>query len=136
MTTPCNVAHFAVHCDDVERAKAFYQSAFGWRIEPWGPPEFYQVFTGTPERPGILGALQKRHAPLTGTGMRGYECTIGVPALAEAIKAIEGAGGQMVTRPYRIENVGDLAYFQDTEGNRAAVMQYVADMSPHSEQRP
>lgn len=129
MTTPCNVAHFAIHCDDVERAKAFYESALGWRIEPWGPPEFYQVFTGTPERPGILGALQKRHEPLTGTGNRTYECTIGVPSLAEAISAVEAAGGRIVMQPYRIEGVGDLAHFEDTEGNLAGIMQYVENLN-------
>jgi predicted enzyme related to lactoylglutathione lyase len=124
MSFPSNVAHFAIACDDVERAKSFYEGVFGWRIVPWGPPDYYQIFTGTAERPGILGDLRVRHDPLTGTGMRGYECTIGVASLAETMKAIEAHGGRIADPPYRIEGVGDLAYFEDSEGNRAGIMQY------------
>ncbi len=122
-----NVGHFAIECDDVERAKRFYERVFGWRIEPWGPPDYYQVFTGAPERPGILGDLRVRHEPLTGTGSRGYECTIVVDSLDEILAAIEAHGGRVIDGSrYRIEGVGDLAYFADTEGNRAGVMQHVA----------
>ncbi|MBO0749208.1 MAG: VOC family protein [Porphyrobacter sp.] len=135
MSGPCNVAHFSIACDDVERAKGFYETVFGWRIEPWGPPNYYQVFTGTAEAPGILGDLRQRHEPLAGGGSRGYECTIGVPVLAETIAAIERAGGRIVLQPYRIENVGDLAYFEDTEGNRAGIIQYAANLSVAAEQR-
>jgi len=124
MNFACNVAHFAIACDDVERAKAFYEAVFGWRIVPWGPPDYYQIFTGTPERPGILGDLRVRREPLTGTGIRGYECTIGVASLAETMAAIEAHGGRIADPPYRIEGVGDLAYFEDSEGNRAGIMQY------------
>lgn len=124
MSFACNVAHFAIACDDVERAKTFYERVFGWRIVPWGPPDYYQIFTGTPERPGILGDLRVRHAPLTGTGIRGYECTIGVASLGETMAAIAAHGGRIADPPYRIEGVGDLAYFEDSEGNRAGIMQY------------
>ena len=119
-----NVAHFAIECGDVERAKAFYEAVFGWRVEPWGPPGYYHIYTGTPEKPGILGDLRSRSEPLEGTGARGYVCTINVDDLGACIKAIEASGGRIVSRPYRIENVGDLAYFEDTEGNRAGMMQY------------
>jgi uncharacterized protein len=119
-----NVGHFAIECDDVERAKAFYEAVFGWRIEPWGPPGYYHIYTGAPDAPGILGDLRSRREALTGTGNRGYECTINVGSLAEAMKAIEAHSGRIVSRPYRIEGVGDLAYFEDTEGNRAGIMQY------------
>jgi predicted enzyme related to lactoylglutathione lyase len=119
-----NVGHFAIECDDVERAKAFYEAVFGWRIEPWGPPGYYHIYTGAPEAPGILGDLRSRREPLSGTGNRGYECTINVGSLAETLSAVEAHGGRIASKPYRIEGVGDLAYFEDTEGNRAGVMQY------------
>ena len=119
-----NVGHFAIECEDVERAKAFYEAVFGWRIEPWGPPGYYHIYTGTPEAPGILGDLRSRREPLAGTGNRGYECTIYVDDLAAATTAIEAHGGRIVSKPYRIEGVGDLAYFEDTEGNRAGMIRY------------
>jgi uncharacterized protein len=123
MSRPNNLSHFSIECDDVERAKRFYEAVFGWRIVPWGPPDYYQIFTGTAEHPGILGDLRVRREPLAGTGNRGFEATINVESLADITAAIETSGGRMVSKPYRIEGVGDLAYFEDTEGNRAGVMQ-------------
>ena len=38
MTT--NLAAFALHVDEVDRARAFYEAVFGWTFEPWGPPGF------------------------------------------------------------------------------------------------
>ena len=35
--------HLAINADDVQRAKAFYETVFGWRFEPWGPPDYYQA---------------------------------------------------------------------------------------------
>ena len=35
---PNDVAHFAIHADDCQRAKRFYEEVFGWTFEPWGPP--------------------------------------------------------------------------------------------------
>ena len=119
------VRHFAIECDDVERAKAFYEAVFGWRIQPWGPPGYYLVFTGTAEQPGIMGDLRARREPLTGTGNRGYECTITVVSLAETMAAVQAQGGRIDGRPHLIEGVGELVYFQDTEGNRAGLMQNV-----------
>ncbi len=68
---PNDVAHFAIHADDCQRAKRFYEEVFGWTFEPWGPPDFWRIHT-SPK--GIFGALQKRRAPVTGSGMIGYEC--------------------------------------------------------------
>jgi predicted enzyme related to lactoylglutathione lyase len=118
-----NVNHFAIECDDVERAKRFYETVFGWRIVPWGPPDYYQVITGSAAAPAILGDLRTRREPLSGTGNRGFECTISVQSLKDMMAAIEANGGRIVSRPYRIEGVGDIAYFEDTEGNRAGLMQ-------------
>ena len=42
---PNHLAHFAIPADDVERARRFYEGVFGWRIEAWGPPDFYVVYT-------------------------------------------------------------------------------------------
>jgi uncharacterized protein len=121
---PANLSHFAIECDDVERAKRFYEAVFGWRIEPWGPPGFYQIFTGTAEHPGVLGALQGRRAALTGTGLRGFECSFGVDSVKQTIAKVVANGGSVAMAEFRIEGVGNGAFFLDTEGNRFAAMQY------------
>jgi predicted enzyme related to lactoylglutathione lyase len=119
-----HIRHFAIHADDVERARAFYEGAFGWRFEAWGPPNFYLIHTGEAGDKGLQGALQERHAPLTGTGMRGFECTIGVDDLDSMTARITDRGGKLLSQPYTIEGVGRLSFFEDTEGNRVGVMQY------------
>ena len=125
-----SVCNFSVECDDVERAKVFYEAVFGWRIAPWGPPGYYRVATGTPGTPGMVGALRARREPLTGTGSPSYECTITVDSMTEAVKAIEAGGGRLVTGRFRIEGVGEIAYFEDTEGNRAAIIQHDPGVDP------
>ena len=124
---PNHLRHFAIHADAPDRARAFYEHVFGWRFEPWGPPDFYLIHTGSAEDRGVQGALQKRHQPLTGTGMRGYECTIGVADLDAILALIPQAGGTILSAPFVIEGVGRLAYVADTEGNRVGVMQYDPD---------
>jgi predicted enzyme related to lactoylglutathione lyase len=121
---PNHVRHFAVHADDVDRARSFYHSVFGWRFEPWGPPNFYLIRTGPDGDLGLQGALQERPQPLEGSGMRGYECTIGVDDLEATLALIRGLGGKILSQPFLIEGVGRLAFFEDTEGNRVGVMQY------------
>ncbi len=125
-----NVGHFAIECDDVERAKAFYEAVFGWTIKPWGPPNYYHITTGTPEHPGILGDLRERpHQPGgTGGGISGYICTINVGSVKDVLAAVEAHGGRIHSPPYLIEIVGTVAYIEDSEGNRVGVIQHIAGL--------
>ena len=50
-----NLASFAIHADDVQRCRRFYEAVFGWRFEPWGPPDFYLVHTGRRAEAGRAG---------------------------------------------------------------------------------
>lgn len=118
-----NVCHFAIHADDVARAKIFYQQVFGWQFEEWGPPDFYLIRTGHPKDPGILGALQKRTQPV-GTGFNGYECSISVEDVKKIEAVIVKHGGQIIVKPVEIPTVGVLIKFTDTEGNLACAIQY------------
>ena len=114
--------HFAINADDVPRAKQFYERVFGWRFDPWGPPNFYQIKNAGS---GLLGALQERRDLVPGVRMAGYEASLGVEDLKATIAAVEAGGGKIVMPPYRIEGVGELIYFEDTEGNLVGAMQYV-----------
>ncbi len=119
-----HVRHFAIHAEQVDRARSFYEGVFDWHFEPWGPPNFYLIRTGSGDDRGLQGALQERQQPLEGTGMRGYECTIGVDDLDAILARIARFGGTVVSRPFVIEGVGRLVFFHDTEGNRVGAMQY------------
>ena len=118
---PNYIARFAINADDVPRARDFYQKVFGWTFEPWGPPNFYLIQPGEAP-PGGFGGLLQEHRELVPNGrMIGFECTIVVENLDQTIRAIESNGGKMVTEKFHIPTVCTVAYFQDTEGNVAAV---------------
>ena len=121
---PNNLRHFAIGANDVERARSFYAAVFGWKFEAWGPPGFYLIVTGTPQAPGIQGALQGRREPATGTGLNGFECTFGVDDLDRIRDLTLAHGGKIAMERFRIEGVGDLIFIEDTEGNRVGAMQY------------
>jgi predicted enzyme related to lactoylglutathione lyase len=121
---PNNVKHFAVHADDVDRARTFYESVMGWRFTTWGPPGFFLIKTGTDEDPGLHGALQGRREIVAGKPTFGFECTIGVESIDDTIAAIEANGGKIVMPKFHIPTVGTLIFFEDTEGNVVGAMQY------------
>lgn len=126
----CNLSFFAVHVDDLARGRKFYETVFGWRFEPWGPPGFYLIHTGDAENPGILGAMHARREPVEGKGMVGFECTITVGDIDKTIRAIEASGGKIAMAKFTIPTVGTGCYFNDTEGNWVGAMQY--ESKPHS----
>lgn len=119
---PNDIAHFAIHADDCQRAKAFYENVFEWTFEPWGPPNFWRIHT-SPK--AIHGALQERREPVSGKGMIGFECTISVEDVQATAKAIETHGGKVTMQSFEIEGVGTLLMFEDTEGNVVGAMQYL-----------
>ena len=122
-----NVRHFSINADDVPRARAFYEKTFGWQFEPWGPPNFYLIKTGTAHDPGVEGALQGRRQIVAGKPMFGFECTLGVESIDQTISAIEANGGKIVMPKFYIPKVGSLIFFEDTEGNLVGAMQYDQD---------
>ncbi len=124
---PNDLAHFAIHADDCERAKRFYETVFGWKFQPWGPPGFWLIETS---KGAVGGSLQQRQHAVSGRGMIGFECTVGVEDVRATASAVEKAGGTVVMKPFLIERVGTLIQFQDTEGNSVSAMQYEKGVRP------
>ena len=120
---PATLRHFAINAHDVPRAKSFYEQVFGWTFTPWGPPGFYQTRSAGH---GFVGALQGRR-DIGGKTMPSVEISFGVEDIKSTIAAIEDHGGQVIMQPFRIDGVGELIFFQDTEGNIAGAMQYERD---------
>jgi len=121
---PNNLGRFAIQADDVPRARRFYEQVFGWKFEPWGPPDFYLIETGAERVRAVGGLLQGRRELVPGHKMVGFECTIAVENIDETIRAIEAAGGKIAMPKFHIPTVGSGVYFFDTEGNVAGAMQY------------
>ncbi len=124
-----NVRHFAINADDLPRARRFYEQVFGWRFEPWGPPGFFMIATGESEgRP--IGSLQGRRELVPGQRANGFECTIAVDGDVEAVaRAVVAAGGRILMEKATIPGVGDLIFFEDSEGNVAGAMRYASRAS-------
>jgi uncharacterized protein len=124
---PNTLSFFAINADDVPRARRFYETVFGWSFEPWGPPNFYLIDTGK-EQVAVRGGLQERRELAPGQKMIGYECTISVASIDQAIRAIEANGGRIAAPKFHIPKVGTVAYFFDTEGNVAGLIQPEGNM--------
>ena len=119
-----NLTAFAIHVDDVDRARRFYEAVFGWIFEPWGPPGFYISHTGDEADPGVRGLMHQRHVARTGTGLNGLEPTFGVEDVDAVLAAVRANGGKVTMDKSPIPTVGVLVRFEDTEGNDIGAMAY------------
>jgi predicted enzyme related to lactoylglutathione lyase len=119
-----NLASFAIHADDVQRCRRFYEAVFGWRFQPWGPPDFYLIHTGDDANPGVQGLLQQRHEPRATGGPNCFECTIAVDDIDAIGAAVVAHGGRLLFEKAPIPTVGVLTKFEDSEGNIVGAMKY------------
>ena len=127
---PSNLASFAIHVDDIDRARAFYEAVFGWEFEPWGPPGFYLIHTGDEVSPGIQGLMHARRSPRCEGGLNGIEATFAVDDVDAVAALVEASGGKITFAKSVIPTVGALIRFLDTEGNDIGAMQY--ETQPHT----
>ena len=107
------IVHFEIPANDVQRAKKFYEEAFGWKIsDPWNMGYFF-VETRAEGEPGINGGMMQRQNP--GQPFMNY---INVDSIEDACKKVEAAGGTVVLPKQEIgKGMGWIAAFSDTEGN-------------------
>jgi predicted enzyme related to lactoylglutathione lyase len=125
---PARVVHFEIQADDLDRAKAFYQAALGWRFDDYsqaiGSP-YFGVITGADDEPGINGGLLPRPAaaPGPGHGTNSYVCTVQVTDYDEVEKKVLDAGGQVAMPKTAMLGVAWQGYYLDTEGNTFGIHQ-------------
>lgn len=117
-----HLASFAIHADDVQRCRRFYEAVFGWSFEPWGPPDFYLVNLGAGST--VRGLMHKRMEPRGNGGPNCFECTISVDDLDAVAAAVSAHGGKILFAKAAIPTVGLLTKFEDSEGNVLAAMKY------------
>lgn len=117
------LTHFAIHIDDMERAKNFYGEVFEWGFASYGPPDFLQIKADKTAQGELIGALQARHYSPLKEKIIGMECTISVENVDEIIQRVENNGGQVLMPKTAIPFVGWITKFLDTEGNLVCAMQ-------------
>lgn len=119
------VIHFEVQADDPERAKKFYEQAFGWKIsqamtkEESGMMDYWLLDTG--EGPGISGGMYRRGT--SDEKFYTFDDTILVKDIDQAMAAVIANGGMITREKSELKGVGWFAGAKDTEGNRFALMQ-------------
>ena len=122
------VIHFEMPAVDSERARTFYERAFGWQTIPLGPEMGDFVLALTTEtdeetripkkRGAINGGFYKATEP-----RQPVKFTILVDDIRDAIERIEESGGEVLGEPFELPGVGLFADFRDTEGNLATINQ-------------
>ena len=128
MSKMCPVVHFEMPAEDRNRMAAFYQKAFGWKVQMLGPEMGDYVLVTTAEsdvKPGApAGAINGGFFPKKPDWPAQYpSVVIAVDDIKSAMQRVRDAGGRVLGEPMQIPSVGQYVAFFDTEGNRASMLQ-------------
>jgi uncharacterized protein len=118
------MTHFAIHIDNIDRAKNFYDDVFEWGFQSYGQSDFLQIKADKTETGELIGALQSRKYSPVPEKIIGLECTVSVENVDDILEKVKTNGGQLLMPKTAIPYVGWIAKFLDTEGNLICVMQY------------
>jgi len=108
---------FEIPADNIERAKGFYNSLFGWRFAklPAGVNEYWHIDTGggkdTPDG-GLMPRMHPRQA------ITNY---VSVPSVTKAMGKVKKLGGTICKPKTAVPGMGYFAICEDTEGNTFAL---------------
>ena len=117
------IVHFELPAKDMERARAFYSSIFGWELKDWPMPDGSKYIGAR-----TVAVNEETHLPTEVGAINGgiveHSETVSMPIFAinvssidEKVAMIEKAGGK-VTRPKMdMMGMGFYAYVSDCEGN-------------------
>ena len=113
---PASLVWFEVPADNPERARKFYSSLFGWKINPFpGMSDYWHIETGGAEETPDGGLMARKHP---GQPITQY---ILVPSVSQYTAEIEKLGGSICQPKMAVPQMGYLAICKDTEGNTFAI---------------
>jgi uncharacterized protein len=119
------IVHFEIPYDDGERAHAFYEKAFGWKLDRMPEMSYTMVSTGPsgdqgPTEPGFInGGMFDR----SDNGAPGAVVVIDVDDIDAALATVTELGGESLVGRTPVGEMGWSAYFKDTEGNLVGLWQ-------------
>jgi predicted enzyme related to lactoylglutathione lyase len=111
-----SIVWFEIPADDPERAKKFYGSLFGWKIEKFpGVSDYWHVDTGSDDRTRDGGLMVRKHPdqPITNY--------IAVSSVDESAAKVKKLGGTICKPKTAVPQMGYFAICRDTEGNEFAL---------------
>jgi uncharacterized protein len=124
---PNQLAHFAIHVDDSERARRFYGGVFGWTFQSYGGgplTDFCLIRDSEGRELKPIGAMQSRRFNTAPQPVYGYECSIAVDDVDAATTAVTAHGGKIVMPKTPVPGVGWLIKFLDSEGNLVCAIRF------------
>jgi predicted enzyme related to lactoylglutathione lyase len=122
------VVHFEMPYEQRDRMASFYENAFGWQTQKFGPEMGNYVLATTtemnghfPKEPGrINGGFYEKKPDWPA---QHPNLVIAVDDIAAAMKQVKKAGGEVLGEPMDIPGVGQYVSFFDTERNRVSMLQ-------------
>lgn len=128
MTSKYPVIHFEMPYQNVDRVVEFYNRAFGWKMQKFGPEMGDYVVAETTEtkdgRPIAPGNINGGFYPVKPDWPAQYpSVVVATGDIEEAMKAVAEANGEVLGEPMNIPGIGLYVSFNDTEGNRASLLQ-------------
>ena len=120
------IVHFEIPVKNLDGARSFYGSCFGWKLQDWPMPDG-SVYVGVhttpidektrmPLKPGAInGGIMQSNDDVK--NVRGAVIAVNVPSIDEKVKAVEAAGGKVVKPKVDMMGMGFYAYIADPDGN-------------------
>src|SRR6185503_8355030 len=108
-----SIVWFEIPADDIARAKKFYASLFGWKINPFaGMKDYLHIDTGGADA-SPDGAVMGRKCP----EHQGITSYVSVASVDKASAKVQKLGGKVHMPKTAVPQMGYFAICQDTEGN-------------------
>jgi predicted enzyme related to lactoylglutathione lyase len=114
--TSSSIVWFEIPADNPERAKKFYGSLFGWKIERFpGMTEYWHIDTGGGDDTPDGGMIARKHPeqPITNY--------VSVRSVTKFMAKVEKLGGKVCMSKTAVPQMGYFAICQDTENNTFAL---------------
>jgi predicted enzyme related to lactoylglutathione lyase len=111
-----NIIWFEIPADKPERAKKFYHTLFGWKINAFpAMQDYWHIDTGGPDASPDGGMMKRMHPGHTITQY------VLVPSVTRFAAKVEKLGGKICRPKTAVPNMGYFAICQDTEDNTFAL---------------
>ncbi len=112
-----SIVWFEVPADDLDRAKKFYGSLFGWNFAkiPAAISDYWHIDTGGKDATPDGGLMPRMYPEQSITNY------VGVPSVTMAMKKVEKLGGAICKAKTAVPGMGYFAICQDTESNTFAL---------------
>jgi hypothetical protein len=114
------VFHFEIPVTDMDRAVAFYEAVFGFELRRERVDGHEMAFFPRADgAPGASGALAKGDVYVP--SLHGPTIYFDVPDIDPILEQVQRLGGTVLYPKKHVGEAGQVAEFQDSEGNRIAL---------------